>query len=234
MKLFWLEQQQSDVLASYDWLGPTEKLRLDAMRFPKRRADWLLGRWTAKRAIASVLGASDRSESLQTFEIGATASGEPQAYADDRSLPITISISHRAGVGLCVVATAGADIGCDLEVVEQRSPAFAADYFTAEERAFVARRCASERDLFLNLLWSSKESTMKALHQGLRLNAQSLSVNLDSNALGACEDTWPPLRVRYGDKDFFGRWSRTGGLLRTVVTRVPFLDLATITLPPQA
>jgi len=31
------------------------------------------------------------------------------------------------------------EIGCDLEVVEPRSDAFVADYFTSEEQALIAR-----------------------------------------------------------------------------------------------
>lgn len=233
MKLFWLELKQPDRLATHDWLAPGERLRLSAMRFPKRRADWLLGRWTAKRAISLAMGLPDIDGQFERLEIRAAPSGEPEAYAHNEPLPVTISISHRDGVALCVVTPADEDIGCDLELVEQRSAAFAADYFTEEEQAFVARCCPSQKDLLLNLLWSSKESAMKALHQGLRLDARSLNVILNPNADRMSDGTWTSLRVRYGDEDFCGCWSRQGNRLRTVVARASSLELTPLHWPPQ-
>ena len=51
----WLEQTEADLPAANDWLSAGERLRLDGMRFAKRHADWRLGRWTAKRALAAYL-----------------------------------------------------------------------------------------------------------------------------------------------------------------------------------
>ena len=227
MKLFWLEQHQSDLPANPEWLGTREVLCLDAMRFPKRRADWLLGRWTAKHAIAAFLGHPVAPSSLASLEVLAAPSGEPRAYAEDELLPVTISISHRAGVAICAVTTVGVNIGCDLELVEHRSAAFESDYFTMDEQRVIAHCDAARRDLLLNLLWSSKESAMKALHQGLRLDPRSITI-----ALGTIADRtadWNPLRVRYDDEcNFCGYWSRSGDLLRTVVARALSLELVAI------
>ena len=52
---------------------------------------------------------------------------------------VTISLSHRSGAAICAVAPAGVDLGCDLEVIEPRSEAFVADYFTVDEQALVAQ-----------------------------------------------------------------------------------------------
>jgi 4'-phosphopantetheinyl transferase len=229
MKLFWLEQQQSDLPASLDWLGPSETLRLEGMRFPKRRADWLLGRWTAKHAVAGFLGYSAETRGLAAIEILAAPSGEPRVFADGEPLPVAISISHRAGVAICVVAAVGANIGCDLELVERRSEAFASDYFSVDEQRLIVRYGPSQRDLFLNLLWSSKESAMKALHQGLRLDPRSIRISWKPHAECLPFATWAPLRARYDDEcDFCGYWSRSGNLLRTVVAEASSLDLVAI------
>ena len=52
MEVYWLEQSDADVPADNGWLSANEAARLNAMRFPKRRDDWRLGRWTAKNALA--------------------------------------------------------------------------------------------------------------------------------------------------------------------------------------
>ena len=70
----------------------------------------------------------------------------------------------------------GAELGCDLEIVEPRSDAFIADYFTAEEQALIERTSAADRSLLLALLWSAKESALKALRAGLRLDTRSVIV----------------------------------------------------------
>ena len=127
---YWLEQTEADVLAGDDWLSPGETRRLAEMRFPKRRADWRLGRWTAKCAVCACL---DRTGSLGDIEIRAAPSGAPEVFYANRPVDVEISISHRAGVACCVVARKIAAIGCDLELIEPRSSAFIADYFTVDE-----------------------------------------------------------------------------------------------------
>ena len=48
-----LKQIQADVPEDNDWLSADERARLNQMRIPKCGADWRLGRWTAKRALAA-------------------------------------------------------------------------------------------------------------------------------------------------------------------------------------
>ena len=38
--VYWLEQTEADIPAKNDWLSPNEAVRLNGMRFAKRRADW--------------------------------------------------------------------------------------------------------------------------------------------------------------------------------------------------
>jgi 4'-phosphopantetheinyl transferase len=53
MDVYWLDQTQADVPAGDEWLCAREAACLARLRFAKRRADWRLGRWTAKRALAA-------------------------------------------------------------------------------------------------------------------------------------------------------------------------------------
>ncbi len=231
MNVYWLEQTQANLPSENDWLGPNEVLRLEAMHFPKRRADWLLGRWTAKHAVASCLGYSTAAGKLSVLEIRAASSGEPEAYFDGAPLPISISISHRADIGLCIVGPADARLGCDLELVEEHSQAFAEDYFTAEELALISQNSPSRRALLLSLLWSAKESTLKAVHEGLRLNPRSISISLDLAAGSSGAMAWSPLQVNAGNgSKFSGCWCQSGDLLRTIVAVAPSLRLFSIAL----
>ena len=236
----WLEQTETDLPADQNWLSASETVRLNGMRFAKRRADWRLGRWTAKRAVAGYLNLPDQPQTLPAIEIRAAPSGAPAAFVSNQPASIAISLSHRSGTAVCAVAPAGVALGCDLELIEPRSDVFVGDYFTAEEQALVARASgASARLRLVTLIWSGKESTLKALRVGLRLDTRSVGVALadalrHENGDSEIEDppvisrpshsvnTWRPLRVRYTDgQTFHGWWQHTGSLVRTLVAAPP-------------
>src|SRR6516162_11237684 len=133
MDVYWLEQTEADVPRENDWLSASEAVRLNSIRIAKRRADWRLGRWTAKRALALYMNVPGHPQSLTKIEIRPAASGAPEVFFANKPAAVSISLSHRAGTAICAVALSGAALGCDLEVIEPRSNSFVADYFTAEE-----------------------------------------------------------------------------------------------------
>ena len=177
MDVYWLEQSEADVPAADDWLSESEAVQLSRFRFAKRRADWRLGRWTAKCAVAASLKLPDDHRSLKKIEISAASTGQPEVTLVGRTERVTISISHRDGIAICAVAVGDVKLGCDLEVIEPRSDAFIADYFTAEEGELIAQTSGEKRPLLVSLLWSAKESALKALHVGLRADTRSVRVN---------------------------------------------------------
>ena len=217
MDVFWLEQSAADVPAHDDWLSASETRVLNGMRFAKRRADWRLGRWTAKRALAVYLNVPGDTHALTAIEITTEPSGAPQAIFANKPAAVTISLSHRAGRAICAIARSGAVLGCDLEMIEPRSEAFAADYFTAEEQALVVHAPATDRYRVLALLWSAKESVLKALRVGLRLDTRCVIVSLAGELWREGGDGWHPLEARYDDKTFHGWWHNQGSFLRTLV-----------------
>jgi len=236
LNVYWLEQTEADVPTVDDWLSGSEAVRLDGMRIAKRRTDWRLGRWTAKRALAITLNLPSHIEALAAIEIRPAPSGAPEAFLADQPVAVPISLSHRAGAAICAVAPSGAALGCDLEVIEPRGNSFVTDYFTSEEQALVERASASDRTRLLTLLWSGKESALKALGMGLQLDTRSVTVDLVDELLhqggggGYIKDTgltfppsygltsWQPLHVRHADgQDFFGWWRYSGSLVRTLV-----------------
>jgi 4'-phosphopantetheinyl transferase len=211
---WWLEQTLADLPAADDWLGAAEAVRLSGMRFPKRRADWRLGRWTAKHAVSFYLKLPVDPSSLARVEIRAAPSGAPEAFLGNEPAPVTISISHREGRAACAIAGSPAMLGCDLEIAEPRSDAFATDYFTAEEQDLVAQATEADRWRLLALLWSAKESALKALGEGLRLDTRSVAVDLQPHSSAV---VWQPLRAEYDGRVFDGWWRQTDNLVRTMV-----------------
>lgn len=233
MNIYWLEQTEPDVPADNRWLSANEISRFTAMRIPKRRADWRLGRWTAKQAVAACRNLPADLPALANIEIRAALSGAPEVFLHEQPADIAISLSHRAGTALCSVAPMGAIFGCDLEMIEPRSDAFIDDYFTADEKALIHHTSIKKRPLLLALLWSGKESALKALRVGLRLHTTCMCVGLidwpqtsaergPTLRQGTNPEGWRPLRVRYSAGQVFGGWWRLqNGLVRTVVSNPP-------------
>jgi 4'-phosphopantetheinyl transferase len=221
MDLYWLEQTESDVPPNNDWLGPHETASLAALRFLKRRSDWRLGRWTAKQALAACLNLSTNLSALANLEIRAASSGAPEVFFHGQPVDVAISLSHRAGTAMCTVGPNGSNFGCDLEMVEARSPAFVDDYFTPDEQALIADTPPPDRALLLALLWSAKESALKALRVGLRLDTRCMNVSPShvTNPLAADLTIWYPLSIRYSStQTFSGCWRLETDLVRTVVS----------------
>jgi len=224
MTCYWLEQTEADVPAENDWLSDSEAFRLVGMRIPKRRADWRLGRWTAKQAIAVYLNLPTDAQALASIEIRPAASGAPEVFFENRSAALAISLSHRAGRGLCTVALCGVELGCDLELIELRSDSFIADYFTAEEQVLIARADPADRSCLLALLWSAKESTLKTLRTGLRVDTRCVTVMPAETRkpvvphLAYDPSGWRPLTTHCSDgRIFCGWWQQSGVLVRTLV-----------------
>ena len=241
MNVSWLEQSAFDVPEENDWLAPGELLRLDAMRFVKRRSDWRLGRWTAKLAVAAYFRYEFCQDQLARIEIRSAPCGAPEIYLEGKPAELRISISHRAGLSVCAIAHPGLDLGCDLEVVEARSEAFIADYFTREEQGLLAKTQPDYRSFVASLLWSCKESALKALHEGLRLDTRSVTVfpdesgwlvdregnrfprNSNFHSDDSCALEWHPMQIRDAHgKRFHGFWRYKGQFLRTIVGSSPF------------
>ncbi len=215
----WLGQTQADVPAENDWLSVSECVCLSGLHFAKRRDDWRLGRWTAKCAVASLQRRPTDLQTLAQIEIRPALSGAPEVFIANDPAAVTISISHRSGAAICAVAGSGVDLGCDQEVIEARSEAFVADYFTEDEQALVARISEAERSPLVTLLWSAKESALKALREGLRLDTRTVAVSPLDQA--ADPNGWRPLRVCADGRTFQGWWQQARGMIQTFVADPP-------------
>jgi 4'-phosphopantetheinyl transferase len=212
--LRWLTQTAADVPEVDDWLSVGERDKLEGMRFPKRRGDWRLGRWTAKQAIRACL---EESPALSSLEIRAAADGAPEVFWDGRPGSVSISISHSGDRGFCVVGPRDLAIGCDLELVEPREEQFFEDYFTPEETFFTRQARAAERPLAALLIWSAKETALKILREGLRRDTRTVSIQAD---FPAPEGSWEPWTGQCLDfpRVFYGWWRSGEGYIYTLAS----------------
>ncbi len=208
----WLTRTLADVPARDGWLSEREREILSTLRIPKRRADWRLGRWAAKTAVAAWQGLP-----VAAVEIRAAADGAPEALAGGARIPVGLSLSHRAGRALVAVGEASSALGCDLEAVEPRSPAFVRAWLRPEERELVAGLPAERRDLAANLLWTAKEAASKARREGLRLDLRAATVTLGELASPA--SSWVRLQVAWGDGPVtLGWWREEPGWVLALVS----------------
>ncbi len=208
-----LTARRADVPAALGFLAPAEMDALDRLVFPRRRDDFLLGRYALKRAAFVYLRGA--ALAYRDLEVRPAASGAPEIVLDGDPAPISVSLSHRGGEAFVAVGPARLALGCDLEIVEPRSPALVADFFTAAERAAWER--APDRDAFACLVWSAKESALKARREGLRRDTRGVSVRLGDRG-----DPWSALQI--DDEEggpLFGFHRRDGARLFTVVAGAP-------------
>lgn len=176
------------------WLSPAERRLLAMLHVPARRSDWRLGRWAARAALSScpprwLEGAPATALSVLPTPLGERR-GAPRVIHDGRTLTCGISLSHRAGWALCSLAPPGTRVGCDLEQIEPRSPAFIADFLTPGERSLLPT-AAGDTDECANLVWSAKESAVKLLGTGWRVPARTVEVVEVGGRLPRPRAPWP-------------------------------------------
>ena len=212
----WLTASAAEVPPDDGWLGPAERDVLAGLRVDKRRADWRLGRWAAKHVVAQAQGIP-----AERVEILAAADGAPEAWLGGRPLEVSVSLSHRGGRAIAATAPGPVVIGCDLELVEPRSPAFIRQWLPAAEQALLASVEGAERARLANLLWCAREAAAKVRREGLRLDVRRAEVELDGVCAAApaawAPGRWRPMRVLWEDAEpAAGWWRREPGWVMAI------------------
>ncbi len=205
---------------TFDWLSTHERDHLDSIRYTKRRNEYVTRRWTAKQAIATVLGLDRSASSLTRIEVRHRASGAPYVHLDGKMADVDVSMSDRAGWAVCLVGPPGSTesgtLGIDLEVVEPRTDGFVTDFFTPLERDFVnALTDRDQRHEAANLIWSAKEAALKVQQVGLRVDTRTVEVQLTGRPR---PDGWTAMTVKGSDGSMPGWWRRDGVFLLTIAS----------------
>ena len=205
----------AEVPSGDGWLTAAEAEVHAGFRFAKRRGDWRVGRWAAKRAVAAYLGGMD----VGGIEILAAEDGAPLVrLPGGDSGPVALSLSHSHGRGFAVATSDTEALGCDLEAVAPRTSAFIQDYLTELERDFVLAFEGAPRDEAANLVWCAKEAALKALRQGLRLDPRGVEVRFEDYPQD--DGGWTRLAVNgTGTERFSGWWRMLGGFAWAIVVR---------------
>ena len=220
----WLATGEASVPDGTDWMSRRELARLDRLRFTKPRTEYLLRRWSAKRAVAAALDLPSDRESAARIELLNHPSGAPYVLVDGQPAGVDVSLTDRAGWAVVLVSEPGSlasgTLGVDLELVEARSAGFVADFLTEAEQRYVSSRgrCGEPGwDMAANLLWSAKEATLKVQRVGLRVDTRTVEVSVNHEQ---DHEGWGPLVVTGGDGTAYpGWWRRDGRFLLTIAYR---------------
>ena len=220
----WWAGHEDDLLDGLEWLSARERARLDAMRFTKRRNEYLLRRWVGKRTVAARVGLGTDPASLAQIELLNWVTGAPYVAIEGVVAPWEISLSDRAGCAVAVIGASGSGagaLGIDLEVVEPRSEGFLTDFLTRAEQDWVRGPAAADpglgRDAAANLVWSAKEAALKVLRLGLRADTRSVEITVGPDVI---RDGWARFTAaRRGVPVMPGWWRRDGVYLLTVAAQ---------------
>ena len=205
------------------FLSPEEDEKFQQFKFPKRRREWLLGRVAAKHLlINSQPGSTDLLP--RAISIRNEPDGAPYfVNSDGQRLPGCLSISHNHHLAVCALTFAeSVQVGVDLECIEPRFPGIADDFFTPAEIESLHACPLEHHDLLITLIWSAKESMLKVLRKGLRLDTRRVEVILHSleinNNFEHSSENWLPLNTCCnvpGTRTWSVAWRRMGEFILT-------------------
>lgn len=200
------------------FLSAAELEKFRAFRFEKRRSDWLLGRWTAKRLLQAVILQHTQQMVLRNaLEIHNDADGVPVASFNLQPLTWNLSISHSNAYAVCAVCDSR--IGADLESIAPREPYLVNDYFTANEQARVNASPRAQREIVVTAIWSAKEAALKAIHKGLSLDTRAVEISIASFEHAPAR--WTAFEIKFNFENaetYYGWWRVQEGFVLTLAT----------------
>jgi 4'-phosphopantetheinyl transferase len=213
MTVQWHLARHAEVPTDDEWLTGPERAVLAELAIAKRRADWRLGRWTAKTLVAAVLDVR-----CDLVEVRAADDGAPEAFVDGAHAGLSLSLSHRDGIAVAAVARLPTKVGIDLETLETRSDAFVREWLSDDEQTTLPSRGAA-RDLQVLCCWTAKEASAKVLREGLRLDVRRADV-VPGPPTAA---TWAQLEVAWRTEGILhhGWWLHDDRTVIAVVTDPP-------------
>jgi len=190
------------------FLSAGELKKFGSFPLEKRRNDWLAARWVAKYLIGKLLGGG---VDLSGFEILNDDDGRPiLRYPQTPAQRWSISVAHSGGMSAAAVDISGNPLGLDLEVIEERHPAWNPVAFHRDELR--DELGASE----LTRLWTVKEAVLKLLGLGLRADLHEVRMRPELTLYGKTLERHramgsPPIRLVSWQQDRFWVTVATAG-----------------------
>lgn len=139
------------------WLGAQERQRLSGFTSPRRRKQFLAGRWLARHCLADRLGGD-----WLGHELSAPAEGRPEVVTRSSAAPAGFfSISHSADWLACAVAPF--PVGVDIEDTTRERDVAALIELTCSdaERRQMSGLSAPDLKQAFHARWSLKEAWIK-------------------------------------------------------------------------
>ena len=197
------------------FLGEQELEYLSSLRIEKRRSEWLAGRMAIKRLLQAG-HAELANRKLCEIQILKVENGAPCLLIDhDFRLNASISLSHSNKYVFCAYADEKDLLGVDLELIANRSVDFIQDFFTVDEIQQLNLYPQVDQPLLANLIWSAKESILKALSLGLTVDTRRINIQPGSSI--ASSPGWNPLgfTTELTKKDLRLYWRRENEFVLT-------------------
>jgi 4'-phosphopantetheinyl transferase len=159
------------------WMSPDETRQSQRFLRKEDRQRYLLTRGLARGVLAGYTGETPSALAFATQEFGKPIlRAAPGAF-----VPPHFNLSHTRGLVVLAVCRE-VELGVDVEAIDRRLDPLrlAGRHFSPTEREALAAAPDAQRHERFFELWTLKEAYAKALGQGLNLDLQSFSVELDA------------------------------------------------------
>lgn len=178
----WIRTAEFSALSDYagEFLHTEELATFGALKMERRRASYLLGRYTAKRALETCCGARFPASEIQ---IASGVFNQPVVHYSG-SRPYGVSISHSERVVCSVAYPEEHPMAIDVEELDaSRTHVMLTQMGEAEIEQ--ARSVCGSPDLAATVVWSAKEAVSKALRCGMTCPFEVLETcGMDAHAGG--------------------------------------------------
>lgn len=163
----WLDRVEvaaaAALAAEPGWLSESEHARLAGLSAPRRRAQFLAGRWLARRLLAAVHGGDPATD----WPLSAGASEPPRVLKPSLHEPPYVAISHSGDLVACAIAAQPVGIDVELARRERDVPALAQAICTPAECTRLRVLEGDARQRHFQVVWTLKEAWLKRRHEGI-------------------------------------------------------------------
>ena len=152
----------SSVPSAEDFLSRRELETYKAFKIDTRKKEWLGGRFALKTLACDLFNFD-----IKNIEVKNLTNGKPVLNVPGGT-KLPVSITHSGPYAAAAIALTGQSIGLDIEVIEQRSPAWIKQCFNKKE-------ISSKSAPFLTELWAKKEAVLKFMGLGLTISCTDIN-----------------------------------------------------------
>jgi len=169
-------------------LSPQELERFEKFSLPKKKLQWLAGRYTIKKALQKRKWFSQKVPDFNRIDVLSCESSAPYLPQFPN---LRISITH--SFPYCIGVVSQHAIGVDLEKIMELSGSLINQYFHPNEIKSLTEKAETEDYRTQTIIyWTRKEAVSKLLKLGLKMDFQQIDTADDSVL---CKD-YSPSRIR--------------------------------------